>query len=135
MRLLVTVGTLLLIATTARSAEPVCCPMPNVTGRWVGCWVSDKNGHHGPLRANVHKVSDTCYRVVFAGRFWKVIPFVYAVTLTATEVRGDAVVLTGGLNLGPGLGTFRCDAVVTACHFDTRFSAKSDTGRFTLTRP
>jgi hypothetical protein len=135
MRLLVAVGTLLLTGAIARAADSICCPAPDVTGRWVGCWESDKNGHHGPLRANVHKVSDTCYRVVFAGRFFKVIPFVYAVTLTATEVRGDAVVLTGDLYLGPGLGTFRCDAVVTTCTFDARFSAKSDSGRFTLTRP
>lgn len=135
MHLLVAAGTLVLIGATSCAAEPACCSPPDVTGRWVGCWVSGTNGHHGPIRANVRKVSDQCYRVVFAGRFWKLIPFVYAVTLRATEVRGDAVVLGGGLYLGPGLGTFRCDAVATARTFDARFTAKGDTGRFTMRRP
>jgi hypothetical protein len=134
MRRAVALVVLLLAAHALRADEPVCSPAPDLTGRWVGCWVSDKNGHRGPLRANVHKVSETCYRFVFAGRFWKVFPFVYAVTLTATEVRGDAVVLTGGLYLGPGLGEFRCDAVATATSFDAQFTSKRDSGRFTLTR-
>ena len=122
----------LLLPATSRADEP--CRAPDLTGRWSGCWVSDKNGHHGPLRANFRKVSDTCYRVTFSGRFWKVIPFVYAVNLTVTGANGDVVTLSGETPVGPVVGSFRYDAVATACDFEAQFTSKNDSGRFVLTR-
>ena len=107
---------------------------PDLTGRWSGYWVSDKNGHSGPLRANFRKVSDTCYRVTFSGRFWKIVPFVYSVNLVVTETAGDTVTLTGETRAGPMIGTFRYDAVATPCHFEARFTSRNDSGRFVLTR-
>ena len=123
-----------LLLTAGSRADSPSCPSIDLSGRWTGCWVSDKNGHHGPLRGHFERVSETCYRVRFSGRFWKVVPFVYSVNLAVTEHRGDAVVLTGETPVGPVVGTFRYDAVATACHFEARFTSKNDCGRFVLDR-
>lgn len=124
--------TTLLLPTAARSDE--AGRAPDLSGRWSGCWVSDKSGHSGPLRANFRKVSDAFYRVTFSGRFWKVVPFVYSVNLAVTGVSGNALTLVGETPVGPVVGTFRYDAVATACDFEARFTSKNDTGRFVLTR-
>jgi hypothetical protein len=107
---------------------------PDLTGRWSGYWVSDKNGHHGPLRATFRQTSADCYRVTFAGRFWKVVPFVYSVNLTVTGSTGDAVTLSGSTPVGPVIGTFRYEAAATGCDFEARFTSKNDWGRFVLSR-
>ena len=137
MHTLLVIGLTALSGSTARADElvPFSPAVPDLTGRWAGCWVSDKNGHHGPLRAHITQISETCYRIRFSGRFWKVFPFVYSVTLRVVETQPGAVVLAGGMNLGPLLGHFHCEARVTACQFDARFHAKNDFGRFVLTRP
>jgi hypothetical protein len=122
----------LLLPAAAPSAEP--CGAPDLSGRWSGYWVSDKNGHRGPLRANFRKVSDACYRVTFTGRFWKVVPFVYSVNLAVTGASTDAVTLAGETRAGPVIGTFRYDATATACDFEARFTSKNDSGRFVLSR-
>jgi hypothetical protein len=130
MRHAVAVLVVFLVPPFARAAEPDLSG-----GKWSGCWVSDKNGHRGPLRATFTKLGDDCYRVRFVGRFWKVVPFVYSVTLRVTEVHGDWVRLSGGVKLGPVLGEFRCEAVATATRFEATFTSKGDHGRFSLSRP
>lgn len=122
----------LLLPATAAAAEP--CQAPDLSGRWSGYWVSDKNGHTGPLRANFRKVSDARYRVTFSGRFWKVVPFVYSVNLAVTAASADVVTLAGETRAGPVIGTFRYDATATACDFEARFTSRNDAGRFVLTR-
>lgn len=134
MRPLAAAAVLLLSSAGARAGAPPCGPGIDLSGRWTGYWVSDKNGHRGPLRGHFEKVSEACYRVRFSGRFWKVVPFVYTVTLSVVEHRGDSVVLSGATPLGPVLGSFRYDAAATACHFEARFTSKNDCGRFVLDR-
>jgi hypothetical protein len=105
---------------------------PPVAGRWVGEWVSDANGHHGPLRAKVTPAGDG-YDVRFVGRFAKVIPFVYRQHLAATGTAGDTVFLSAERRL-PLFGTFRMDASANATAFDARFTSGRDSGRFVLRR-
>ena len=117
--------------TFASAAEPV----PDLSGGgWSGQWISDKNGHHGPLRATFRKVSDSSYRVTFTGRFWKLIPFIYSVNLNATPTDSGVILLTGSTALGPVMGTFRYDGHATATHFEARFTSKNDCGKFVLDR-
>lgn len=122
----------LVVSITPATAE---CPCPvDLSGRWHGCWISDKNGHHGPLNATFRKTGDSCYRVTFTGRFWKVFPFIYSVNLNVTEVRDGSVVLTGSSQLGPVLGSFQYNAEATANSFEAHFTSKGDHGRFLLKR-
>lgn len=126
--------TAVLVALLASAGAATADPRPDLSGRWSGYWVSDKNGHHGPLRATFRHVSADCYRVTFTGRFWKVVPFVYSVNLTVTGWTADAVTLSGSTPVGPVIGTFRYEAVATQCEFEARFTSKNDWGRFVLSR-
>lgn len=105
---------------------------PDLSGKWSGYWVSDTNGHTGPLRATFTPRGDS-YRVVYSGRFAKVIPFRYATTMDVVG-RGDgAVMLAAEKPLGP-FGTFRTTATATATSFDATFTSRRDRGRFVLGR-
>jgi hypothetical protein len=126
--------TAVLVALLASAGPSVADPGPDLGGRWSGYWVSDKNGHHGPLRATFRQVSADRYRVTFTGRFWKVVPFVYSVNLTATGGTGDVVTLSGSTPVGPVVGAFRYEAVATRCEFEARFTSRNDWGRFVLSR-
>ena len=128
-----------LVPLSGRCADPVVAPVPPVqtvdlSGRWSGYWISDKNGHQGPLTGSFRKSSDGQYRVRFTGRFWKVFPFLYSVKLNVVEDRGETVTLAGETKLGPIMGTFRYDVTSTVTTFEARFTSKGDHGRFVLGR-
>jgi hypothetical protein len=115
----------LLLPSVALAGDPY-------TGRWVGQWSSDANGHHGPLRATLIP-SATGYDARFTGRFALVVPFVYRTRLDVVGTSGEAVFLAAERRI-PLFGTFRTDAVVTPWGFDAAFRSGRDSGRFTLTR-
>lgn len=107
---------------------------PDLSGRWSGYWVSDKNGHTGPLHGRFRQVDADTYRVAFCGRFAKVIPFWYTTKLHV-EGTGDGVVLLGASQRLPLLGEYRTTATATGTAFDATFTSRKDSGRFVLTRP
>jgi hypothetical protein len=107
---------------------------PDPTGRWSGYWISDKNGHHGPLHGNFTRIDDCTYRVRFHGRFAGIIPFAYTSRMQIVGAGDDVVMLAAQRNLGPGLGTFHTTAAATSTSFDAMFSAKGDSGRFIMSR-
>lgn len=104
---------------------------PDVSGRWSGYWVSDTNGHTGPLHARFTPKGDDAYRVTYRGRFAKVIPFRYATTMDVIGRDDGVVVLSAERSLGP-FGTFRTTATVTGTNFDATFTSRRDSGRFVL---
>src|SRR5262249_25141682 len=124
---------LLLVFALLLSAPAALAGEPDLTGRWAGKWESDANGHNGPLRAKFRRINDTQYRVGFTGRFFRVVPFLYAVTLDVTGVQGDAVLLSGSSRL-PLFGTFEYSAVATDTDFDATFRSGNDSGKFILRR-
>ncbi len=94
---------------------------PDLSGKWSGCWISDKNGHHGPLRANFKQKDCDTYRVTFSGRFAKVIPFRYS-TYDRTWL-GPAtalMMLSAADAVGPGGLVFHLIAVATDARTSTR---------------
>lgn len=124
---LVAVFVLLALAGSA-AAQP-----PDLTVRWDGYWVSDVNGHTGPLHARFRQLDADTYRVAFRGRFAKIVPFWYATKLEVTGT-GDGVVLLGASRQLPLLGEYRTNAIVTATNFDATFTSRKDSGRFVMTR-
>lgn len=106
---------------------------PDLSGRWAGRWESGTTGHAGPLRGRFARTGPDRYRVVFTGRFWGVVPFRYAQTLTVVGHQGDAVLLAGSSRV-PGFGTFEYRAAATTAAFDATFRSRSDAGTFTLRR-
>ena len=65
-------------------------------GRWRhGSWTDANTGHEDALRGRFREKSDGNYRVVFTGRFAKVIPFRFATTLNVVGRDGDKVIMEG----------------------------------------
>ncbi|MFM8890678.1 MAG: hypothetical protein ACKOTB_03470 [Planctomycetia bacterium] len=106
----------------------------DLSGRWVGSWESGTSGHKGPLFATFTRCGEGEYRVKFTGRFLKVVPFRYSVTLTVVEDHGDSVTLAGSSYLGRLFGTFSYQATADGCSFRADYSSAKDSGTFRLTR-
>jgi hypothetical protein len=118
----------LFASTGLAAAQP-----PDLTGRWSGRWESDKNGHSGPLHARFRQLDCDTYRVAYRGRFWGAFPFYYRTTMDVVGSGDGVVVLAASKRLGP-LGTFDTTAIATSTRFDAAFSARNDSGRFTMSR-
>lgn len=124
----------------AGAADPVAAWAPATTwapatnwapvGKWRGEWISGTNGHRGPLRASIRQTAAGDYRAVFAGRFAKVIPFVYSTRLTPTPMPGQYT----SVKRLPLVGTYRMSATVTPGHFEATFQGRKDQGVFRLDR-
>lgn len=106
----------------------------DLSGSWCGTWSSTTTGHAGPLRAEFTRCGDDRWRVDFSGRFFKVFPFRYSVTLAVVEDRGGDVVLAGNSWLGRLFGTFTYRAEATACSFEACYASRKDRGVFRLER-
>ncbi|MCY3014001.1 MAG: hypothetical protein NT171_04755 [Planctomycetota bacterium] len=118
----------ILLAVTAPAAAV------DLTGSWTGSWESRSTGHAGPLRATFRPCGEDRWTVDFSGRFFKLLPFKYSVTLRVVEDAGDRVTLAGTSWLGRLFGTFCYRADATACRFEARYTSKKDTGIFRLER-
>lgn len=105
----------------------------DLTGCWHGRWESCVNGHDGKLQAMIVKVSQGSYCAEFTGTFWYVLPFRYHALLNA-EPQGEAIVLRGGSDLGPLMGTFTYEATVTGNAFHATYSSCNDRGFFQMRR-
>jgi hypothetical protein len=105
----------------------------DLSGCWTGCW-QDCDGHHGPLKASFCRCDDCHYQVVFTGRFWKIFPFRYTVTLNVVGQEGDKVFLEGESYLGRLFGTFTYSAWATETDFVADYSSCKYKGQFILRR-
>ncbi len=105
----------------------------DLTGTWKGTWLSQTNGHNGPMTARFKRINGSQYRVRFTGFFWKVIPFCYSETFDILSDDGQTVQLSATSDLC-FFGTFHCRAAANSCHFRANYTAQSDQGQFTLRR-
>lgn len=120
-------------APAAPPSTPVATAAPDLSGKWCGFWVSDKNGHNGPLNATFKPKDCDSYRVTFNGRFAKVIPFRYSTTMNVTG-RGDGVVMLSAERPLGLRGSYRTSAAVTSTNFDATYTSPRDHGRFVMTK-
>lgn len=118
-----------LVSPTIAAAAP-----PELAGRWSGYWVSDANGHTGPLHARFNQIDDETYRVRYHGRFALIVPFWYSTEMHVVGAGDGMIWLEANRNLGPLLGNFSTRAQATDAHFDAQFTSRNDSGRFVLTR-
>ena len=119
---------LLVVSAGSLAAQP-----PNLSGRWSGRWVSETNGHNGPLHARFRRIDEDTYRVALRGRFAKIIPFWYTTRLNVTGTGDDVLILAASQRL-PFLGTYTTTATATSTDFDANFNSRQDSGRFILSR-
>ena len=105
-----------------------------VAGNWRGSWISHTNGHHGNLNAKIRQVDCNHYRAVFRGTFFKVIPFRYSAKLQVVEQQPGYTRLSGSQRLGPIMGDFGYEAIVTGIQFQATFHSKKDHGVWQMQR-
>ena len=103
-------------------------------GCWSGQWKSCSTGHQGPMKATLTECGEGKYRADFKGRFFKVIPFKYSVTLEVIEQTDEAIQLGGASYLGRLFGTFHYTATVTEKEFKANYRSKKDSGVFSMQR-
>jgi hypothetical protein len=124
---------LAVVVTIGLVSSDAAAQKPNLTGRWSGNWVSDTTGHTGPLNGRFKQIDDSHYKVVFTGRFFKVIPFRYSQKLEVTGSDGENVFLAGSSRL-PGFGTYEYSANATSHDFHATYQSRRDRGAFILRR-
>jgi hypothetical protein len=103
-------------------------------GRWRnGYWTDTNAGHEDVLRGRFRQQSDGNYRVVFTGRFAKVIPFRFATTLNVVGHEGDKIYMAGEPRI-MGFGRFSYSAVADANNFNAQYESRRWRGEFVLWR-
>jgi hypothetical protein len=112
---------------------PAAARAVDLSGCWSGTWESCVTPHKGPLWAEFVSCGGNQYEVHFRGRFFKIMPFQYSVTMTAEE-RDGVVYLSGSKYLGRMVGTFSFSAAATDTCFNANYSSCKDNGKFTLSR-
>ncbi len=78
-------------------------------------------------------MDETRYQASFSGRFFKLIPFRYSVTLYV-EQDGDIVTLSGQNYLGRRFGTFYYSAEADERSFTASYNSCEDCGQFVMSR-
>jgi hypothetical protein len=103
-------------------------------GRWRnGYWTDSNTEHQDPLRARFRQQSDGIYRVVFTGRFAKVVPFRFATTLNVIGQDGDKIIMAGEPRI-LGFGRFSYQAVADGNNFNAQYDSRRWRGEFVLWR-
>jgi hypothetical protein len=103
-------------------------------GRWRhGTWNDTKSGHEDALRGRFRQKDDGDYRVVFTGRFAKIVPFRFATTLKVVGNDGDKVILAGESRVA-GIMRFSYRGVADGGNFDAQYHSRRWTGEFHLQR-
>jgi len=116
----------LLIASSAQAVD--------LTGSWTGRWESCSTSHNGVMKADICRIDPAHYRVAFSGRFFKVVPFRYTVTLRVVEDTPKRTTLAGSHDLGRMFGVFQYTAVADSQCFTANYRSCEDQGRFVLSR-
>jgi len=102
-------------------------------GGWRGRWIDNNSGHEDVLRARFRPTRDGNYRVVFSGKFAKVIPFVFATKLNVVE-RNDGQIVMSGTSRIMGFSSFTYHAVADGHNFNAQYSSRRWAGEFNLSR-
>ena len=104
----------------------------DLSGNWQGCWISQNNGHRGRMNATLCQNSCGQIEAKFRGTFFRVLPFRYRAKLDIIHQEPGMTVLSGSKKLGPIMGEFQYDAVITDGQFNGSFSAGRTYGNWTL---
>lgn len=113
--------------------SPVRTQAP-IEGRWKGRWVSEVDGHSGPIYCAVSREGPHTYLASFSGTFWGVFPFQYDATLRGESNDGQ-VNLWGVQDLGIPMGNFFYNGHAEGNRFYLTYRSPYDGGHFVMGRP
>ncbi len=120
----------LVLSTTQLQAEEKL----DLSGKWNGTWRSEISEHNGPLKAKFTVLNDSKVQARFNGRFFKLIPFHFNVTLEIVKNEDGVVTLKGKENLGRTLGTYTYNATYSNGKFVAKYLTEKDKGVFEVSR-
>jgi hypothetical protein len=120
----------LVLSTTQLQAEDKL----DLSGKWNGTWRSEISEHNGPLKAKLTVLNDAKVQARFSGRFFKLIPFHFNVTLEIVKNEDGVVTLKGKEDLGRTLGTYTYNATYSNGKFIAKYSCDKDKGVFEVSR-
>ena len=103
-------------------------------GVYQGSWQSFRTGHHGRMRGRFVQINPNQVRATFTGTFAKIIPFRYATRLNIAHQDANTIVLSGSKRLGPIMGSFQYQAVITPNEVISTYRSRRDFGRWHLRR-
>lgn len=110
------------------------CHADELSGCWEGIWHGCTDGRDGTVKARITKCGNNCYRAVFSGRAFKVMPYRYEAKLTG--FRDEA---TGKVNFKcttklPIWGCYWMRGSADGCQFFARYNTDDHVGYFKMRR-
>jgi hypothetical protein len=106
----------------------------DLSGKWSGSWRSEISDHTGPLKAKFTVLENSKVQARFSGRFFKIIPFRFNVTLEIVADKDGVVTLKGKEDLGRTLGTYTYNATYSKGKFVAKYVTEKDKGVFEVSR-
>jgi hypothetical protein len=106
----------------------------SLSGRWVGEWISQANGHHGGLKCIISQAASNDIRACFHATYAKFLRVCYCTSL-AVEENSGRYRLRGETDLGKlAGGIYRYEGEASAEEFLVAYSCQYDHGTFHLHR-
>ncbi len=106
----------------------------DLAGNWSGSWQSQSTGHRGRISATFCQVNSCQVQAKFRGTFARIIPFRYRTNLNIVHQEPGLTIMAGSRRLGPLMGTFSYEAVISNGQFSAQYSSKRDRGTWNLSR-
>jgi hypothetical protein len=121
----------------AEASSKLPRPPSNAEGPWLGTWVSEVNGHTGPLWCIVQPTPNDPGKYDFRYRAgWGILKFGdYTHTVSAELGKEGSLSLSGEMKLPGGLGTYQVKGRITRETFIATYQGAGDHGTMTLNRP
>lgn len=113
-------------------------PASGMTGRWIGRWHSDVNGHNDQLRCIVTPSTNGMYSARFHARYTRwFLRFTFGYTAQLrVESQDGQYQFAGDSNLGwYAGGVYRYRGSASATNFTSTYDSKYDRGTFLMHRP
>lgn len=108
----------------------------DLSGRWIGQWLSATTGHGGPLRSVLVMTSPHRWHARFHARYARILRACYVTELHAAETPGGRYTLSGRSDLGWAAGgLYEYDGEASETEFICRYRSRLDEGEFRLRRP
>lgn len=119
-----------------RRASATPAPANDVTGRWEGSWLSERNGHYGRLRCLMIRLNDRSYSARFKATYWKIFRFSHPVVLEVARDSQDRFNFQGQADLGWWAGgVYQYEGKANPVDFFSTYKSKYDHGTFRMKRP
>jgi len=108
--------------------------LKNLNGNWSGNWKSELSGHEGPLKAKFTVSGETKVQARFTGRFFKIVPFKFNVSLDVVSQKDGVTKLQGKQDLGRALGVYHYDVTYKGNEFIAKYKTDKDKGVFSVSK-